>query len=291
MTEHKWQGKTSGGNFWLNALMFLMRNVSINLTYIILYLVIPFYMLFRQKGYKAIYCFFRKRFGYSPWKSLCNTYRNHYIFGQTLLDKFAVFAGKRNLFEFNIEGYEHYIDAENLEKGILFAGAHVGNFEILGYFLKANKKPINGIVFGGETAIIQTNRNNIFKEQKLTLIPINKKDLSHIFLLSAAAERGEIISVLCDRYMEGNKKINVDFLGTKANFPLGTFMIANRYELTVLVIFAIKESYKKYKVIINKIEGTSAKELAQKYTFLLEQMVKMHPNQWFNFYDFFDEKK
>lgn len=289
MQERKWQGRTSGGNLGQRGLIFLVRCLPIRIVYVILHFAIPFYMLFARKGRNAIYSFFRRRVGYSPCKAIVATYRNHYIFGQTLLDKFAVFAGKSAFFELEIEGEELLSDIVSQPKGILFAGAHVGNFEIVGYLLKTDRKPVNAIVYGGETAVVQINRSKIFNENRLKLIPISD-DMSHIFMLSSAAEKGEIISVLCDRYMNGNKSVELEFMGTKAHFPLGTFVLANRYDMNVLSVFVLKESYKKYKVIINKLEGASAKELTQQYAASLEQVVKAYPHQWFNFYTFFNEQ-
>lgn len=287
MQERKWQGRTSGGSLGQNGLMFLMRSIDIRLAYFILRLIIPFRMLFARKGCNAIYSFFRKRLGYSPWHSFVATYKNHYLFGQTLLDKFAVFACKRNFFEFEIEGQELFSEAIEKDSGMLFAGAHVGSFEILGYFLNTDSKPINALIFGGEAAVMQTNRGKVFQTQNVNLIPV-ADDMSHIFALSNAARRGEIISILCDRFTGGNKSVEVNFMETKVQIPSGAFIIANSYGLSVLSVFVLKHSTIKYNVIINKVEGASVKELAEQYALSLEQIVRQCPNQWFNFYDFFD---
>ena len=68
--------------------------------------VIPFYMLFAHKGYISMYHFFRQRFGYGPMKSFVHVYLNHYAFGKVILDRFAVYSGRK--FQIEIEGYEAF---------------------------------------------------------------------------------------------------------------------------------------------------------------------------------------
>lgn len=285
----KWSGRSSAGSMASNGLRFLMRYTPIRVSYLLLYAVVPFYMLFAREGYNSIYRFFRRRFSLSPWRAFVWTYRNHYIFGQTLLDKFAFFAGKRSFLTFEIEGKELMHNAFTQEQGTLLASAHVGSFEISGYFLKSTGKPINSLVFGGEERVVQANRQRVLDEQNVKLIAVGD-DMSHIFALSVAAGQREIISMACDRYFPGAKSAEVDFFGIRTRFPVGAFHIACRYELDVLSIFVVKVRRGAYRAIVRPVAGNTPIELAQNYAIQLEAIVREYPLQWFNFYDFFDGK-
>ncbi|MDR0386105.1 MAG: lipid A biosynthesis (KDO)2-(lauroyl)-lipid IVA acyltransferase, partial [Prevotellaceae bacterium] len=88
--EKEWEGVTGGNTLGQKGLLLLFRLFNVPVIYGIMALVVPFYMLFSRKGYLAIYSYFRDSVGYSPLQSFYRTYRNHFVFGQCMLDRFAV---------------------------------------------------------------------------------------------------------------------------------------------------------------------------------------------------------
>ena len=91
--EREWEGVTGGTILGQKAMKITFSVVNVRVGYVILAFVVPFYMLFRRKGYLSIYRYFRWQHGYSPLKSFFYTYRNHFVFGQAMLDRVAVYAG------------------------------------------------------------------------------------------------------------------------------------------------------------------------------------------------------
>jgi predicted LPLAT superfamily acyltransferase len=254
--------------------------------------VVPFYMLFARKGYLAIYHYFRQQHGYPAWKAFRNTCRNHFLFGQVILDRFAVFSGRRKDFDIEIVGDEHFQRLCNGEKGFVIVGSHVGNFEIAGYSLGQDKKRINALIFGGETQTVQQNRSKILGNNNINLISVSA-DMSHLFAANVALQNGEIVSMPADRIFGSAKSVECDFLNGKADFPVGAFALAASFEVEVLAIFCVKISAKKYRIYCRCISHTSnatkrekIANLAKAYVIELENIVKQYPEQWFNFYEF-----
>ena len=302
MTETgKWKGNTGGGTLGQRGLIFFFRWWNLRFGYAIMAVVVPFYMLFAHKGYMSIYLYFRRQFGFSKWKSFWKTYRNHFLFGQIILDRFAVFAGKKNYFDVEIVGYEYFQDLANGEKGFIMAGSHIGNFEIGGYLLHSERKPINALIYAGETATMQDNRAKILNSNNISLIPV-LSDMSHLFAANAALQNGEIVSMPCDRNHGSAKSIECRFLNGQADFPVGAFALAAAFSVEVLAIFCIKISTKKYKIFVQPIRRgepacssvacspTTQKEKISEMVFSyvkeLENVVKQYPEQWFNYYKF-----
>ena len=277
--SRSWQGDTGGGNLGQRALIFFFRWWNLRLGYAILAVVVPFYMLFARKGYLAIYNYFKHHFDCSPWQSFVKTYQNHFVFGKVILDRFAVFSGKKNLFDVEIIGNEHYERLSNGEKGFIIAGSHTGNFEIIGYLLNSTKKRINALIYAGESKTVQNNRYKIMQRNNITLIPV-LNDMSHLFSINSALQNGEIVSMPCDRNHGSTKSMEIDFMSGKANFPVGAFALARSFNVEILAIFAIKISTKQYKVFVNPVCDIKS------YVKELENIVKEYPLQWFNFYDF-----
>ncbi len=284
--KREWRGKSGGGKFGQKALIFFFRFFGIWFAYFWLAFVVPFYMLFARKAYLAIYRYFRVRCGYAPLRAFWASYKNHYIFGQTFLDKFTLYA-KRNkkYFKYTIEGFDLYQEALKKDNGILFCGSHIGNYEILGYLVDIAERRVTSLIFGGEAAVMQQNRDEVLGQNNINLVPVSD-DMSHLFAVNNAARDGEIVSIFCDRSFGGGRSQEVDFMGAKADFPTGTFHIAKRYSLTSFSIHVVKVGMKSYKVIIEPVVGSSVEELLLSYVASVEKVLKQYPTQWFNFYEF-----
>ncbi len=292
-----WTGVTGGSTFGQKALLFLFHFHNVTIGYVILALVVPFYMLFGRKGYLAIYRYFRQNHHYSSFKAFCKTYQNHFVFGQCMLDRFAVYAGRRNFFQVEITGNEHFYQLLESEKGFIIASSHVGNFELSGYLLKQDKKRINALVFGGETKEVMENRMKALNMNNISVIPV-ANDMSHIFAINEALSAGQIVSMPCDRNFGSPKSIECNFLNGKADFPVGAFSLAAHFKVPVLTIFVMKETASKYHIYVKPLmEGDTteykkqekANRLTQAFAKELENIVEKYPEQWFNFYNFWKE--
>ena len=217
-----------------------------------------------------------------------------------MLDRFAVYAGRKNFFHLKFTGNDEFYRLLEEEKGFIIASSHVGNFELSGYLLKQDKKRINAMVFGGETKEVMENRMKTLNMNNISIIPV-KEDISHIFTVNEALSAGEIVSMPCDRTFGSAKSVECDFLSGKADFPIGAFALAASFDVPVVSIFVIKESVSNYHVYVKPVvlESNFTTNLQRIYTkrekaeFLtrafvkeLETIVRKHPTQWFNFYEF-----
>ena len=275
------------------SLIAMFRVLPLWLLYGLMALVVPFYMLFSRKGYQAMYRFFRERFGYGPLKAFGKVYANHFKFGQIILDRFGVYAGKR--YHFITEGQELMDALETHPEGFILLSSHVGNYEIAGYSLKPKSKKFNALVFAGETATVMENRQKILSQNNMSMIPV-KEDLSHLFAVNSALDNGEIVSMPADRIFGSQKYTECLFFGEKARFPLGTFAMAVQKEVSVLAVFVMKDGYKKYHAYVREIlcdKQANKREqmslMAQNFATQLEDIVRRYPTQWFNYFDFWKQ--
>ena len=289
-----WTGKTGGSSFGQKALLLLFHFHSVTVGYALLALVVPFYMLFARKGYLAIYRYFRRQHGYGRFKAFCKTYQNHFVFGQCMLDRFAIYAGRRNFFEVEITGNEHFYRLLDSEKSFVIASSHVGNFELGGYLLRQDKKRINAVVYGEETVEVMNRRTAALGMNNICIVPM-AYDMSHIFVLNEALQKGEIVSMPCDRNFGSAKSVECDFLNGKADFPQGAFALAATFDVPILTIFVMKQSVSKYHIYVNLLSAAGCETLTkrekivcftQSFASELENIVRKYPEQWFNFYEF-----
>ncbi|MDR2917268.1 MAG: lysophospholipid acyltransferase family protein [Tannerella sp.] len=289
--EREWKGVTGGNTFGQKALKILFSIVNVRIGYVILAFVIPFYMLFAHKGYLSIYHYFRKQHGYPVLKSFFKTYRNHYLFGQMMMDRFAVYAGQKK-FKVDNPDNDLFLEMIHARHGCIIASSHIGNPELCGYLLKQKTKRINSMIFGGEAKEVQENRSKVLDENNVRLIPVSD-DMSHIFLLNEALTNGEMVSMPCDRAFGSNKVVECDFLNGRAAFPVGAFVLALQYNVPVIAMFVLKISASLYRIHVVSVpvppEGNKREQIGQmtrSFVKILEDIVKKYPEQWFNFYEF-----
>lgn len=271
------------------------KYLNLNLVYTgMAVFVIPFYMLFAHKGYISMYHFYRNRFGFSPIRSFYYVYKNHFRFGQVVLDRFAFYAGKKFVFE--IENYDMFQEKAKNSDGMLIISSHVGNYELAGYTLKAKDKRFHAVVFSGEAEMIMKNRYKFLSGNNIEMIPV-KDDMSHIFIINNALREGEVVSIPGDRIFGSPRYLECDFFGSKAKLPLGPFVLAVQRNVPAIAIFVMKTSTMKYRIYIRQltIDDSSCKNnkekeanLAQKFANTMEEIVRLHPTQWFNYYEFWN---
>ncbi len=294
--KKEWSGKTRGGTFGQKSLIFYFRHGSITFIYLILRVIVVFYMIFARKGRNAIYNYFRKIHSLPALRSLLMTYKNHYLFGQSMLDKYALFCGNTGKYNMSFEGRESFDEALTSDNAIIITSSHCGNFELAGYLMNQNLKKINAIAFGGESQVYQQARTDNLNKNNITLIPV-ADDLSHIYAINNALSNGEVLIVPGDRIFEGSRFTETDFMGRRARFPDGPFVLAARYNVSLFSLFVMKEADFKYKTYVKRLDSPDTVEmknsdksrlLTRRYVSALEEIVTMYPAQWYNFYKFWN---
>lgn len=294
LNHEEWTGKTDGANWMHRSLIAVFKHTDIRVVYAFMAIfVIPFYMLFVHSGYISMYHYFRQRHHYGRWKAFRYVYLNHYRFGQIILDRFAAYAGKS--FQFELDGNDIFMDHCRQESGFIILSCHVGNYEMAGYMFNAAEKRYNALVFSGEAKTVMANRNKLFLNHNVNMIPVSD-DMSHVFVMNEALANGEIVSIPGDRLFGSPRYVECEFFGAKARFPLGPYAMALQRGVPVLAIFIMKASAHTYRGYIRRIQMDEqlvtknrverATNLAQSFARELEKILKLHPEQWFNYYEF-----
>ena len=290
--EKQWEGTTYGNGLMHRWLIGMLRRIDVRFIYVFAYIFVVPPCLFRP-GFKFIYRFFRERFGESPLKAFWHTYLNHCLFAQAVIDKFAMYAGRK--FDVDIEGHDYILHLTSQEPGFVLLSSHMGNYEIAGYSIEPENKRLNAIVFFGEKASIMENRNRMFARTNIGMIPI-REDMSHLFEIDRALSEGEIVSIPADRIWGSQKVLKASFLGKEARFPMGPFAVATMRGLDVLAVNVMKVSSKRYRVYITPLEydkdvprKLQTEQLLHAYVAELERLLKLYPTQWYNYFDFWKE--
>lgn len=291
--EHEeWKGTTGGMPWMQRTLIKWLAVTDQRVIYGVMAVVILFYMLFNHKAYCAMYHFYRRDNGHSWYRAFGLTYMNHFRFGQVIIDRFAAFGGKTFKFLFDDAANEAYKALGRKEEGFVQLSCHMGNYELAGYSMHQEIKKMYPLVFMGETETMMMNRQKMFQENGIIMVPVSE-DMSHIFALNNALRDGDVVSMPGDRVFGSTKALTVNFLKGTADLPMGPFQMAVSRELPIVPVFIMKENWNTYRVFSNIIfpDATLGKkvqmqQLAQQYADQIVEMVKRYPTQWFNYFDF-----
>jgi predicted LPLAT superfamily acyltransferase len=288
-----WQGKSKGSKLGYSIFIGILRYGGVYPAYFLLRFVAFYYFLCSYSSSKPIYAYFRTKLGYSRWRALRSLYRNYYLFGQTIIDKVVVMADMDNKFTFHFDG-EHYLrEITAGKRGGILLSAHLGNWEVAGHLFKRLETRINIVMFDGEHERIKEYLASVTGKRNVNIIVI-KDDLSHIYAINEALSNNELVCMHADRFVTGNKTVRVPFLGQEASFPAGPFLLAATFRVPVSQVFAFKESathYHLYATAPRQYHGRrnqGMQEAVNDFVVALEEKVQQYPEQWFNYYNFWD---
>lgn len=286
----RWSGQTGGTQWMQQTLVVLFKYIDIRVIYAIMSFWLLWYVIVRPSATKAIFQYHRKQRKRSVAAACVDTYRSYFNFGQAIMDRFAVYAG----YQFNVEVPEmdEFRKHRDGEDGFFVLFSHFGNSEMAGYHMATPKKRMNIVLYMGDTETVNQNRAKVMAKNNLRLIPMRPNDMGHVYTITDALDKGEIVAMAVDRMVQ-SKGVCCRFMQEDALFPIGPFRICSTMQKSVLSVFVIKKTWNTYQIIVKPLEWSidlpkklQAEYIAQQYVQKLEKLVRLYPYQWFNFYDF-----
>lgn len=291
----EWKGKTRGGTVGYGIFIALLKYCGLGSAYVLLLFVAPYFVLFAPRATAASWFYWRHIHHKGILASAWSVVRHFYRFGQIIVDKIAALAGFDKKFEYDFRNYERFLQILDSNTGVILIGAHFGNWEIGGQFFGDYGKKINVVMYDAEYQKIKDKIDQETGGRNYNVIPVNNNDLDSIFLIKDALDRNEYVCFQGDRFVNEDKLLCHDLLGREARFPAGPFLIASRLHLPVVFYFAEKESWHKYSFNFffpeSPVRGNGVKpemQLLDQYISTLESRIAVHPEQWFNFYKFWN---
>jgi KDO2-lipid IV(A) lauroyltransferase len=199
-----------------------------------------------------------------------------------LLVSFARFPsiGPENVGQWiRCEGLEHYEHAKREGRGVLFATAHFGNWELSAFAHALLAEPMHVVVRPLDNPSIDR-----LVEERRSLTgnrPIFKKDYARAILKALAAN--EAVGVLIDQNASADTGVFVDFFGVPACAGAGFAKLAARSGAAVIPGFAIwSEEEQRYVLRFyppTRVTGDVVQD-TQALQAQLESVIREYPDQW-----------
>ncbi len=177
------------------------------------------------------------------------------------------------------EGLEYYLDAKKAGKGVLFATAHFGNWELSAFAHALMTEPMHIMI-----RPLDNPRIDQMVEDRRRLSGnhlIVKWDGARAVL--RALHQNDAVGVLIDQNTSLQEGVFVDFFGTPACANTAFAKIAGRTGAAVIPGFAVwRENEARYVLKFYpplEISGDPAEDTRRLHA-VLEQVIREHPGQW-----------
>ncbi|MGY5847255.1 LpxL/LpxP family acyltransferase [Salegentibacter sp. HM20] len=287
-----WKGQSRGTVLGFRIYVFIIKNFGLYASYFVLLFVALYFIVAAWNSTKSVYFLFRRRLGYSRVSAALNIYKSYFTFGRIQLDRVAIAAGMKEKYTFEFDGIDHIEALLKQKKGGILLTAHIGNFNLAKHFFddRHDHTIVNLVLTDQEHEEIKNYLDSVTGQSAIKLITI-KEDLSHIFEMNKALENNELLVFAADRYVEGVKTFEEEFMGILRKYPQGPFKLAARKEIPVLFVHIMREKKFHYHFYARPFnpEKNDAKILLKAYLENLEFMLKKYPHQWYNYYDYWND--
>ena len=224
---------------------------------------------------------------------LTEVFAHLHWFGATLLDRVYMAGGEFGRFAVSVEGDALVRRALEPGKGCVLLGSHLGSFDLM---MLANRAisdlPIHVLMHVDPRSRVR--RIAGIDDSGLQVIALGRPDS---FLRAyEVLERGGIVAALADRTDGGSACLSSDFFGRSASFPLGPHVLAARAGASVLMCFGLYEGAARYRIEFVEFgpaapahsRGAALQPVVDRYAATLERYARRTPNNWFNFYPYWN---
>jgi KDO2-lipid IV(A) lauroyltransferase len=231
------------------------------------------------------------------------TRRTFQNYGQYLLDYMVMHrlrASNKDRWVEEEVGGDYMIEALQGGRGAICITPHLGNWEIGGLLFAFKRGRLNVLTLDEKDLDTKSFREEMRSRRGIKNLYIDPKDDSPMAIINAvkALRRNEIVAMLGDR-VESQKTMILELFGKKTSFPIGVAVLAMATGAPVLPVFVVMEGNRKYRGIIEapihfhtELRGDreaviqdGMRKLIRKF----EEYIEKYPDQWYNFYPYWNE--
>jgi len=231
--------------------------------------------------------------------SLSHVYRHILHFAECSLDRLFFLRGNLRSFSISTSGSEHIQKLAESKRGAILLGAHLGSFEAMRAVGEATQANIHIVGYFGNARVV----NRVLDEASggragARLLEITPDSLDFIFKAKELLERGEMLAILGDRVISKHF-VEVSFLGQKARFPTGPFLLAASVRCPIYLTFGLYHRPGRYELhcepLVEEVQLPRAQRsealqaYVQRFADRLAHYCQLAPYNWFNFFPFWTD--
>lgn len=199
-----------------------------------------------------------------------------------------------------VRGGENVKNALARGRGVILVTPHLGNWELGGLWLSGRNYPLNVVSLSDEDPRTEAFRNDLRKRHGIRLLRYDPRSSSMASMVGIldALKRNELVAMLTDR-PAAERCEEVPFFGRTARFPIGAFVLSWISEAPVIPCLCPLAPDGTYSLVTDRpIELDRARDRAESLRHAIVEMarryegfIRSHPDQWYNFYPYWNETR
>jgi len=236
----------------------------------------------------------RVRGGSAHW---WHVFRHFYCFAATILDRVYLLHGRFERFGVTVHGKEILQRQIESGNGSILLGSHLGSFEVLRALgVMQRRFPLKVLMDTVHNQNITRFFDALNPEIAGTVIAPDRADT--LIRVKESLDGGYFVGMLGDRVSGGDKTTQCQFLGTPATFPAGPVLLAAMMHCPVILFVGLYRGGNRYEIyfehfadeiVLDRDRRAESIQLwTQRYARRLEHYARLAPDNWFNFYPFWD---
>ncbi len=306
-----WQGTRERGTRWgVEFLRWVLRLGGFGLIRVALVPVAAYYTLTHRSARLASMAYLERlqafgkehglQFNLQPgWRGV---YTHFYSFALNLAEKYAIWSGQ-GLAGSALESEFPELSEQLLSSpgGAVLMVSHLGNFDVaISQATPCTGKHFNILLDHAVTQRVNTERVSESNKNRVTFIDTQHIGPETAVFLRQGEKNGDITVIAADRVSkEGDSNLVVTFLDGQVKLPVGPWVIASLLGCPVYALFVCRDTsgYRlvPYKLVDEVVVSDRARrteilrDYAQQFADVMERTLLKYPEQWYNFYEYWDE--
>jgi predicted LPLAT superfamily acyltransferase len=298
-----WASVRERGALWgMKVVAFAYRVLGRRVSVAVLVPVVAYFYLTDASGRRCSIAFLRRAHDAkgmaapTSWMS----FRHFLMFAMKSLDTLAAWSDKPG--PIAVEGGETVERTLAEGKGALLFVSHLGNAEVSRACLAERiGKPITMLLHTRHARLYNQMLRSARGGGEVYAVEVTEIGPAVAIDLRERIARGEWIAMAADRtpVLSQARTARVPFLGADAPFSLGPYILAALMGCPVYLMFCLREGDRHrvyFELLADRIElprrnrEATLAEWAARYASCLERYTLRDPMQWYNFYDFWEER-
>ncbi|MDP3092446.1 MAG: hypothetical protein Q8N04_17365 [Nitrospira sp.] len=259
----------------------------------LLYPICLYYLCGSQQANRALRRYYEHLQGRAPsWPAL---FRHYHSFASTLLDRVYCLRGRFDLFDIRVHGLEVLDGVLAQGRGCLLLGSHLGSFEIVrAVGLSREQIAVKVLMDEQNAPLIRALIQELNPAVAETVIQVGGVDT--MLQVQECLARGGVVGIMGDRLMAEDQSVRCEFLGETAAFPTGSVRLAHVVRAPVVLFFGLYRGGNRYDIHLELLSESlrlhaddrqeDVRRWTQTYAERLAHYSRAAPDNWFNFYDF-----
>ena len=183
------------------------------------------------------------------------------------------------------------------QRGALLFLSHFGSFEVMRVgAVKRHDLPLRIVLDLNIGRRFMAALAELNPEIAAGIIDSSNRGVELALKVREALDSRSVVGLMVDRTRPGDRTVTADFLGSKAEFPAGPWLLAAALKVPVMLVFGVWRGADHYEahvqLLSEKVELPRANRdaelarLVQEYADRLATRVRDAPYNWLNFFDF-----